>query len=543
VTSIVAERPSAPPPEAKPRQARADNEQRLRDRLLGVRPTDRLWGWLGPLIIAAIGGGLRFWHLGQPHQLVFDETYYVKEGYSIWKYGIERANQPKLKAPDQLFTRGTPNVFTTYGDSVVHPPVGKWMIGFGEYLFGVTNSFGWRFSSAAVGTLSILMLARIARRMFSSTLLGCIAGLLLAVDGEHFVHSRTGLLDIFVMFWALAGFGFLLIDRDRSRAKLAARVAALTAAGGGTRPSGYGPGLGLRPYRIAAGVSLGLCCGTKWSGVYFLAVFAVMSMLWDVGARRAVGVDSWGRAAVLRDGIPGFLSTVPVALAVYLGSWAGWFHSTNGYDRQWGAQHPSKDYGWIPDSLRSLWHYHQWMYQFNTTLDSFHPYRANPWSWLIQGRPTDFFYEAKGKGDPGCHVERCSKAITSLGTPSIWWGATAAILVLLFMWALRRDWRAGAILAGLLGGYVPWFQFQHRTIFTFYSVAFVPWIVLAVTYVLGMALGPPLASRARRAWGGSAVGVYLVTTVLLFFFFWPIYTAQVIPYAQWAKRMWFPSWI
>ena len=34
-----------------------------------------------------------------------------------------------------------------------------------------------------------------------------------------------------------------------------------------------------------------------------------------------------------------------------------------------------------------------------------------------------------------------------------------------------------------------------------------------------------------------------MTTVMLFFFYWPIYTAQVIPYADWARRMWFPSWI
>jgi dolichyl-phosphate-mannose-protein mannosyltransferase len=540
---MLAEHQPAPPPEEHPRQARNQQLERLRSRLLGIRATDRLWGWVGPLVIAVLGGFLRFWHLGRPHQLIFDETYYVKQGYTIWQYGIERANMPNLKTPDDLFTRGTPDVFTTYGDSVVHPPVGKWMIGFGEWLFGIDDSFGWRFSSAVVGTLAILMIGRIARRLFGSTLLGCIAALLLAVDGEEFVHSRTGLLDVFVMFWALAAFGLILIDRDRARAKLAVKVAAENAATGMSRPSGLGPGLGLRPYRLLAGVCLGLCCGTKWSGVYVLAVFALMSLLWDLGARRAVGIRDWVRAGTLRDGVTGFLSTVPVAFVVYVASWAGWFHSTNGYDRQWGAQHPSKGFGFIPDSVRSLWHYHQWMYQFHTHLDSFHQYRANPWSWLIQGRPTSFFYESPKKGQGGCTVAQCSKAITSLGTPTIWWGATLALLVLLFMWALRRDWRAGAILAGLLAGYVPWFQYEHRTVFTFYSVAFVPWVVLAVTYVLGMALGPPHASYRRRLWGGTAVGVYLVLTVVLFFFYWPIYTAQVIPYADWLRRMWFPSWI
>ena len=43
---------------------------RLRAHLLGARPTSALWGWLGPLIITAVGGGLRFWQLGRPHQLV-----------------------------------------------------------------------------------------------------------------------------------------------------------------------------------------------------------------------------------------------------------------------------------------------------------------------------------------------------------------------------------------------------------------------------------------------------------------------------------------
>ena len=100
---------------------------------------------------------------------------------------------------------------------MVHPPVGKWVIAAGEQIFGGASSFGWRFSVALLGTLSILMVGRAARRMFGSTLLGTIAAILLAFDGQHFVHSRTGLLDLIVMFWAFAAFCALLIDRDHSR--------------------------------------------------------------------------------------------------------------------------------------------------------------------------------------------------------------------------------------------------------------------------------------------------------------------------------------
>ena len=63
------------------------------------------------------------------------------------------------------------------------------LIAAGEWLFGLTP-FGWRFAVAVTGSLAILMTARIARRMTRSNLLGCIAGLLLALDGLEFVMSR-----------------------------------------------------------------------------------------------------------------------------------------------------------------------------------------------------------------------------------------------------------------------------------------------------------------------------------------------------------------
>ena len=71
--------------------ARMDRREQLRARLLGFRPTDVLWGWLGPLLFAVLGGLIRFWQLGRPHQLVFDETYYVKQGYTLLQVGYDAA--------------------------------------------------------------------------------------------------------------------------------------------------------------------------------------------------------------------------------------------------------------------------------------------------------------------------------------------------------------------------------------------------------------------------------------------------------------------
>jgi dolichyl-phosphate-mannose-protein mannosyltransferase len=183
------------------------------------------------------------------------------------------------------------------------------------------------------------------------------------------------------------------------------------------------------------------------------------------------------------------------------------------------------------------------MYQSNITLTSYHPAKANPWSWLVMGRPTPFFYQGPTFGQKGCRVAQCSQAITALGNPVIWWGAVLAIGVLLFQWALHRDWRAGAVLAGLAGGYLPWFHFQQRTIFNFYSIAFTPWMVLALAYLLGLILGRSDAGPRRRRNGALAAGGVVLLAVLTFWFFLPIYTAQVIPQSSWSDRMWLPSWI
>ncbi len=522
------------------------SEEQLRRRLLGEPTGHVVLGWLGPLLAALVGGVLRFWDLGRPHQLVFDETYYVKQAWSMILFGVEMRNDGKFgDKPDEAFTHGTLDVFnSTDGDMVVHGPVGKWVIAAGQALFGgADSSFGWRFSVCLLGTLSILMVGRIARRLLGSSVLGTIAALLLAVEGHHFVHSRTGLLDLILMFFALAAFGALLLDRDRSRALLARRVAA-TAVERRHRDGWLGPGLGLRPWRWIAGVSLGLAAATKWSGLYFLVVFGLLTVLWDLAARRSAGVPRYGYAAVLRDGIPAFVTIVPLVAVTNLLSWWGWFASEHGFNRRWADTHPaSSGWGWVPNDLRSWWNYQAQVLDFHRGLSSPHTYQSHPWSWIVMGRPTSMFAEYPKLGEDGCTVDMCAKVITPIGTPTIWWLGAAALLVLLFRWALRRDWRAGAILAGYAGGWLPWFLVGDRTIYQFYAVAFVPYVVLAVTYVLGMIAGHPDASTARRHIGAAAVGGYLVLTVLVFAWFWPIYTAQVIPYQQWWLHMWFPSWV
>ncbi|MEU8889440.1 phospholipid carrier-dependent glycosyltransferase [Streptomyces sp. NPDC048442] len=521
------------------------------DRLMRLAP------WGGPLLVTLVAGLIRFWNLGKPDAVIFDETYYAKDAWALVNQGYE-GSWPKDVDRSILADPGSVPIPTDPG-YVVHPPAGKWLIGWGEQLFDF-SPFGWRFTVAVLGTLSVLLLCRIGRRMFRSTFLGCLAGLLLTVDGLHFVMSRTALLDQVLMFFVLAAFGCLVVDRDRARRTLADALP--VDEDGLLRPdakTAEGLRLGWRPWRLAAGLCLGLAFATKWSGLYTLVVFGLLTVFWDVAARRTAGAKRPYLAVLKRDVLPAFVSTVPVAIGTYVVSWTGWLLTDKGYFRDWakgraglspdrvgGISLPQFDMTWVPEWLRSLWHYESEVYSFHIGLTSGHTYQSNPWSWIVLGRPVSYYYESPKPGIGGCpssEKEKCASEVLALGTPLLWWAAAFALLYVLWRWFFRRDWRAGAILAGVVAGWLPWFLYQERTIFYFYAVVFVPFLCLAVAMMAGAILGPPGSDERRRAVGAIGAGVLVLLIVWNFIYFWPIYTGTTMPIGEWRHRMWLDTWI
>lgn len=521
----------------------------IAERLYPAFPSRGVVSWLVPIAVALIAGLIRFINLGRPHAVVFDEVYYAKDAWSLLRFGVE--HQALDDISESLLAAGSnwreATAFTGEGSFVVHPPTGKWVIASGEYLFGVTP-FGWRFAVAVLGTLSVLMIARIARRMTRSDLIGGIAGLLLALDGIHIVMSRTALLDMVLSTFVLAGFGFLVIDRDRTRKKMAELGAHLSAhlgddheawqsiAGNQARFLGT-----LRPWRLAGIYFLALAVSVKWSALWFLGIFMILTLFWDVSTRRVIGVRHPYRATLLHSLPIAFISTIVITISVYLLSWTGWFFSSEGWGRGWAQANPDGPLGFLPDPIRSLADYHRQAWNFHVNLDSDHNYQSNPLSWPLMSRPTSFFYESIKDGSAGCDVDHCAQEVIALGNPIIWWAALLAIPYQLWHWITTRDWRSGAILAGIAAGWLPWMLYLDRTIFTFYTVAYVPFVVLAVAFTIMQLLQrkPPQEQRVII----GLVGLYLLAVVVAAWWFYPIWTGEVIPYSQWQLRMWLPTWV
>ena len=368
---------------------------------------------------------------------------------------------------------------------IVHPPVGKWLIASGIKLFG-DSEFGWRFASAVFGTLLILVFARLVHVLFYSPLLTALGAALLSLDGLMLVHSRTALLDLFLTFFTLIG--VLLWHRNR---------------------------------HIWAGVAFGLAIGCKWSAIYFVAIIglvAVYRILIEKDIRKS-----------LKPIAAKFAQYGLLPVLVYALTWSGWFVSDRGWSRQWSS-----------NPFTSWIHYHSEMLNFHTGLTDTHPYQANPWSWLIMGRPTSFFYDSPS----GCSTDNCAQEVLALGTPILWWVGTIAIAVVVGYWIRslinhRIDAAANLVVLGLAAGYLPWFAMQQRTVFSFYAIIIEPFLILAIVYCAKLLL----SSGFKPVVSQSIVGGIFALILLCFLFFFPLFTGQVITYEDWNLRMWFNSWI
>ena len=223
------------------------------------------------LILATV---TRLWGLGYPTKLVFDETYYVKDAYTLWKAGHELQ---WASGNDSSFN---PAKALSSSEFVVHSPLGKWIIGLGMQIFGATNPFGWRIMVALAGILAVWLIYLVAIQLFGSKRWALIPAFLLAVDGQAIVISRTAILDGLVMTTVLAGFLFLLKAINERN-----QVLWLT----------------LMSLILGAGAAI------KWTSALFLLVFFAYYLF---------QTKIWKHLMIL-----------PLAIFPYLASWTGWFVS------------------------------------------------------------------------------------------------------------------------------------------------------------------------------------------------------------------------
>lgn len=500
--------------------------------------TDTIRGWYVTIFLAILGFFTRFIGLKDATDVgtpIFDEKHYVPQAWQmLYNQGVE--DNPG------------------YG-LVVHPPLGKQIIALSEALFGY-NPLGWRAASALAGVICIILVVRITRRLTGSTYAATLAGLLMVCEGMFTVVSRTGLLDIFLVTFMLAALMCLLKDKDQVEDRML-----VTLQQGRTYLSPLGPRWGFRWWRFSAGILLGLSIAVKWSGLYFVAVFGVLSVMWDVALRRRYRVSRAWVGTIRRDLIPALGSLAVVPIGVYVASWWAWLRSETGvYRHVVGTEIPAEGLtSWIPSPLRALWYYHQQMFEFHASLTTSagykHPWESKPWDWPINLKPLLYFFETTPHGK--CGPDGCVQAILLLGTSMIWWAGLFMLLWAVWKVIRHHDPRYVVVLCGYAAGWLPWLLTWDRQMYFFYAAALVPFLCMG----LGMALAeldgwvpatPPDKATKARKWivrwaqelqiGRILVAVYVGLVVANFVWILPIVLGTPITPGLWQYQHWLPTW-
>ena len=514
-------------------------------------------GWVATAIATILAAVIRLPGLDNVRTLIFDETYYVKDAWSLLTLGYEGT---WAKDVDAAFAAGDVSGLSTVGGYPVHPPTGKWLIALGMKIFGQADPVGWRIAAAICGIITVFLLCRLAQNLFRTPALTLLAGLFLATDGMAIVMSRTSILDGFLTMFALAAFLCVVKDQETSRPRLLAKLREWDGLGAprqgwsdlrtyltrqDRRPFTIGPNAGNRPWLLAAGVLAGLSCSVKWSGIYALAFLGLFVALREVTCRWRAGHPSPIRGALLADIWWAFILMVPTAILTYIASWFGWFAHPAAHG------HGRSGIPGFAGSLADLWLYHKEMWTFHNGLSTPHTYQSSPYTWLAQYRATSFHW-ANGPEVTGCASGKCATDIVALGNPLLWWIGIGALIVVLWATVRYRNWRTGVITLGYIALYVPWLAYAHRTIFTFYTVAFAPFVALAVAWLIAIlagwvtADGQPLTAplpRRTELTGWALAAVLTITILACAAYFMPLWRADVVDYSFWRAHMWLPSWI
>jgi dolichyl-phosphate-mannose--protein O-mannosyl transferase len=406
---------------------------------------------------------LRFFRLGTPFSLVFDERYYIEEAcsYATWL---------ALTCAERIHT-------------IAHPPLAKWLIVSGMTVFG-HNPIGWRVTAAAAGTVTVALVYLVGRRLLRSTWSATLAAGLLAIDLLHLIHSRLAMLDVFLTMFATAAVVCCVFDLSGATAA-AGRSAAL-------RENRSW----MRPWRILAGVALGAAVASKAPGVLTLVTVVVITLAaaWD-RSRKA----GWSQTLVqvLREqGMSVAVWLVALPLAVYAlahvgtisGSWIAW---------------PWDKGAW----LNEFWTNQRASVRVHAALDQSHIFRSEPWFWFSSRPPLIYYFGSVG--------DSAYQMIIGVGNPIAWWFAIPALF-----YTAARATRVpqiaspeGIIVLGFVFAYAPWLAVGGtRTTFLYYILPALPLMCLALALTASVLarsrVGRVLAAIWMLALGGTTVFAY-----------------------------------
>ena len=334
----------------------------------------------------------RFWGLGRPPEVVFDEVHFGKfvSGYFTGEYFFD-----------------------------IHPPFGKLFIAASGWIGGFDGSFTFsnihqpygdtpyiflRAVPALFGAMLVPLTYLLMRQMDGSKLASCIAAGLVLLDNALLIESRFILVDTILLFFGFLSLLFFLVAmRHRTASKTWMIFLPLT------------------------GIALGATVSTKWTGVGMLGLVGLVALI-------DLAKSAWGsNRQFIRKLIGYAICLVGIPAFVYFGIWLLHFEllpnsgpgdvfmtpefrvSLNGSQGSMGDHLSSYD---------KVLELNRTMYRSNSGIQAEHPWQSQWWSWPFIPRGISFW-----ESRTDSNVAR----VYLLGVPYLWWLVSMGSITFIYM--------------------------------------------------------------------------------------------------------------
>ena len=266
-------------------------------------------------------------------------------------------------------------------------------------------------------------------------------------------------------------------------------------------------------------IALGLSLGSKWTALFGIGVIGMMYLSQTIYSLK-------NKQLKIRNAIknlitaPLFFIIIPliIYIAVYIPFFTG-NHTPPG----------NKPSVFNVETFIGL---QEQMYWYHTRLKATHPYQSTPIQWVFDLRPVWIYVDYK---------DNTIANIYNLGNPLFMWFGITSVIFLFFEFLRKRTLSIATVIIGYLGFFLPWVD-SPRIMFYYHYLPAVPFLAIATGYVLNKLFDDNA--------GKIVVGVFLFALIILFIYFFPLWTAIHIPKciniqnctSWYDSYFWFSSW-
>lgn len=370
----------------------------------------------------------------------------------------------------------------------VHPPLGKLLQMIPIMLFGMTT-FSYRLLGNIAGILMIIVMYAFGKSLFKSRKYALLAGILMMFDNFHFVQTRLGTVDSFLVLFVITSafymFQYLQLSKEDSLKK-------------------------KNKYLFFSGLFFGLATCIKWTGLYLglgLCITFFGKLILDTIKDKKL---SKSYIEIILACIVYF---VIIPSTIYALSY---FLFPNVSPKQ------VSNFSELFDQIKG-------MYQYHSTLEADHPFTSKWYTWPFLIKPMWYYTSTQESG----LASGIRSTIVAIGNPSIWWvGSIASIFVLLkAIWKRKKEDIFIVIL--MLTMWIP-YAFIGRIMFLYHFFPVLPFMILAIVSFIK-------SLEKKKKWNWITV-TYAVIVIAVFSIFYPVSSGMPVSEDYIKSVKWLSTW-